>query len=68
MEQTKRSQLWVNDGLSIRLILERKTQVWSYNTVIARRAGGRVLRILSILENILMSTQRISNYIVQFFI
>ena len=49
-KQPKRARLWLNDGSCIRLRLEYKDHVWSYDLMMARTAEGRVFRILTIID------------------
>jgi len=49
-KQPKRGRLWLNDGSCVRLRPEHKDHVWSYDFVLVRTAGGRALRILTILD------------------
>jgi putative transposase len=49
-KQPKRGRLWLNDGSCIRLRPEHKDHVWSYDFVASRTADGRVLKILTILD------------------
>ena len=49
-KQPKRGRLWLNDGLCIRLRPEYKNHVWSYDFVYERTHDGRVLRILTLID------------------
>jgi putative transposase len=49
-KQPKRGRLWLNDGSCIRLRPEYKDHVWSYDFMIDRTANGRVLKILTIID------------------
>jgi len=49
-KQIKRSRLWLNDGFCIRLRPEYKDHVWSYDFVMDRTTNGRVLKILTIID------------------
>jgi putative transposase len=45
-----RRRLWLNDGSCIRLRPERANQVWSYDFVSARTHNGRLLKILTLID------------------
>jgi putative transposase len=49
-KQPKRGRLWLNDGSCVRLRPERKDHVWSYDIVAARTYDGRLIRILTMLD------------------
>jgi putative transposase len=49
-KQPRRGRLWLNDGSCIRLRLEYKDHVWSYDFVIARTADGRTFKMLTIID------------------
>ena len=49
-KQPKRGRLWLNDCSCIRLRPEHKDHVWSYDFVIARTSDGKVLKILTIID------------------
>ena len=49
-KQRPRRRLWLNDGSCIRLRPERANQVWSYDFVSARTHNGRLLRILTLID------------------
>jgi len=49
-KQPKRGRLWLNDGSCIRLKLEHKDHVWSYDFMIERTTNGRTFRILNIID------------------
>ena len=48
--QPKRGRLWLNDGSCVRLKSEHKDHVWSYDLMMARTAGGRAFRILTLID------------------
>ncbi len=48
--QPKRGRLWLNDGSCIRLRAEHPNHVWSYDFVQSHTRDGRILRMLSILD------------------
>ena len=48
--QPKRGRLWLNDGSCVRLKPEHKDHVWSYDPMMARTAGGRAFRILTLID------------------
>ena len=49
-KQPKRGRLWLNDGSCVRLKPEHKDHVWSYDLMMARTAGGRAFRILTLID------------------
>ena len=49
-KQHPRRRLWLNDGSCIRLRPERANQVWSYDFVSARTHDGRLLKILTLID------------------
>ena len=49
-KQPKRSRLWLNDGSCIRLRLEYRDHVWSYDFVHHRTDDGKAFRTLNILD------------------
>ena len=49
-KQPKRGRLWLTDGSCVRLRPERKDHVWSYDFVHARTSDGRVLRLLTVID------------------
>jgi len=49
-KQPTRGRLWLNDGSCIRLRLQHKDHVWSYDFMAARTSDGRPFRILAILD------------------
>jgi len=49
-KQKSRRRLWLNDGSCIRLRPERANHVWSYDFVSARTHDGRMLRILTLID------------------
>jgi putative transposase len=48
--QPKRGRLWLNDGSCVRLRPERPGQVWAYDFVQDRTHGGKVPRMLTIVD------------------
>jgi len=48
--QPKRGRLWLNDGSCIRLRPLYKNHVWSYDFVSTRTHDGRVLKLLTVLD------------------
>ena len=48
--QPKRGRLWRNDGSCVRLRPERKDHVWAYDFVTARTHDGRVVRLLTVVD------------------
>jgi transposase InsO family protein len=48
--QPKRGRLWLNDGSCVRLRLEHKDHVWSYDFMMDRTTNGKPFRILTILD------------------
>jgi len=49
-KQKARRRLWLNDGSCVRLRAERANHVWSYDFVSARTHDGRVLRLLTLID------------------
>lgn len=49
-KQPKRGRLWLNDGSCVRLRAERGDHVWSYDFIQNRTRDGRVVRILSVID------------------
>jgi putative transposase len=49
-KQRPRRRLWLNDGSCVRLRPERANQVWSYDFVSAMTHDGRLLRLLTMLD------------------
>ena len=49
-KQPKRRRLWLNDGSCIRLRPERKDHVWSYDFVFTRTSDGRVIKLLTMID------------------
>jgi len=49
-KQRPRRRLWLNDGSCIRLRAARANHVWSYDFVSARTHDGRILRILTLID------------------
>ena len=49
-KQPKRRRLWLNDGSCIRLRPERKDHVWSYDFVFSRTSDGRVIKLLTMID------------------
>ena len=50
MKQPKRGRLWLNDGSCIRLRPEHKGHVWAYDFVACRTHDGRVVRMLTVID------------------
>jgi putative transposase len=48
--QPKRGRLWLNDGSCIRLRPAFRDHVWSYDLMAARTRDGRLLRLLTIID------------------
>ena len=49
-KQPKRGRLWLNDGSCIRLKPEHKNHVWAYDFVFDRTHDGRVLKLLTLVD------------------
>ncbi len=49
-KQPRRGRLWLNDGSCVRLRPRHENHVWSYDFVADRTQGGRVYRILNIMD------------------
>ncbi len=49
-KQPKRRRLWLGDGSCIWLRLTHRNHVWSYDFVMDRTADGRVIRMLTIVD------------------
>ena len=49
-KQKPRRRLWLNDGSCVRLRPERANHVWSYDFVSARTHDGKLLRILTLID------------------
>ena len=49
-KQPKKGRLWFNDGLCIRLGLERPNHSWSYDFVESRTHDGRRFRLLNLID------------------
>ncbi len=49
-KQPKRSRLWLNDGSCVRRRAEHPNHVWSYDFVMDRTHDGRVIRMLTIVD------------------
>lgn len=49
-KQPPRGRLWLNDGSCIRLRSEHRNHVWSYDFVTAWTRDGRVLRLLTLID------------------
>jgi len=49
-KQPKRRRLWLGDGSCIRLRPTHRNHVWSYDFVMDRTADGRVIRMLTIVD------------------
>lgn len=50
MRQPKKGRLWLNDGSGVRLRLEYRNHVWSYDFVHCRTDDGKAFRTLKILD------------------
>ena len=48
--QPKRKRLWLNDGSCIRLRPQYRNPVWSYDFMMDRTRDGRVLKLLTIID------------------
>jgi len=48
--QPKRGRLWLNDGSCVRLRPAHRNHIWSYDFVYARTRDGRMLRLLTVLD------------------
>ena len=48
--QPKRRRLWLNDGSCVRLRLQCRNHVWSYDFVSERTSDGRPIRMLNIMD------------------
>ena len=49
-KQPKRRRLWLGDGSCIRLRLTQRNHIWSYDFVMDRTADGRVIQMLTIVD------------------
>lgn len=49
-KQPRRARLWLLDGSTVRLRPERKNHVWSYDFVMDRTKDGRVIKMLTIVD------------------
>ena len=49
-KQRPRGRLWLNDGSCVRLRPERPNHVWSYDFVSARTHDGRIVRMLTLVD------------------
>jgi transposase InsO family protein len=49
-KQRARARLWLNDGMCVRLRPERPSHVWSYDFVSAMTHDGRMLRMLTLID------------------
>ena len=49
-KQAKRGRLWLNDGSCVRLRPEWKDHVWAYDFVQVRLHDGRVVRLLTVMD------------------
>jgi transposase InsO family protein len=49
-KQRPRRRLWLNDGSCIRLRLERRNHVWSYDFVEAQTQDGRKVRLMTLID------------------
>lgn len=50
MKQPKNGRLWLNDGSCVRLPLQYRNHVWSYDFVHCRTDDGKVFRTLNIFD------------------
>ena len=48
--QLKKGRLWLNDGSCVRLRLEYRNHIWSYDFAHCRTDDGKVFRILNIID------------------
>lgn len=48
--QPTRKRLWLNDGACIRLRLEHRDHVWTYDFTFDRTTDGRPLKLLTLLD------------------
>jgi putative transposase len=49
-KQPKRGRLWLNDGSCVRLRATHKNHVWSWDFVMDRTEDGRVIKILTLID------------------
>jgi transposase InsO family protein len=49
-KQPKRSRLWLNDGSCVRLRPTHKDHVWAYDFVFTRTHDGRVVKLLTLVD------------------
>lgn len=49
-KQLKRKRLWLNDGSCVRLRPEHKNHVWAYDFVQDRTHDGKVIKILTLIN------------------
>jgi len=49
-KQPKRGRLWLNDGSCVRLRATHKNHVWSWDFVMDRTDDGRVIKILTLID------------------
>jgi len=49
-KQPKRKRLWLNDGSCVRHHPEYKNHVWSYDFVMSRSHDGRMIKMLTIMD------------------
>lgn len=49
-KQPKRGRLWLNDGSCIRLRPTHRNHVWSYDFVVDRTDDGRIIKILTVID------------------
>jgi len=49
-KQPKRGRLWLNDGSCVRLRATHKDHVWSYDFIQDRTRDGRVIRMLTLID------------------
>jgi transposase InsO family protein len=49
-KQPKRGRLWLNDGSCVRLRPTHRGHVWTYDFTMARTHDGRVVRMLTVLD------------------
>jgi putative transposase len=49
-KQPKRGRLWLNDGSCVRLRPEYRNHVWAYDFVFDRTHNGRVLKLLTVVD------------------
>ena len=49
-KQPRRGRVWLNDGSCVRLRPEHKDHVWAYDFVTTRTHDGRVIRLLTVVD------------------